>query len=71
MLPHFAIATARVYSETQKLDAPIHPFEELSNRIPIEALTHTAVLHHSEMHSDETTEALIDEAARLVTRYLQ
>jgi AcrR family transcriptional regulator len=37
----------------------------------IEALTHTAVLHHSEMLSDETTEALIDEATCLVTRYLQ
>jgi AcrR family transcriptional regulator len=36
----------------------------------IEALTHTAVLHHSEMLSDQTTEALIDEATRLVTRYL-
>lgn len=37
----------------------------------IEALTHTAVLHHSEMLSDDTTEALIDEATRLVVRYLR
>ena len=37
----------------------------------IEALTHTAVLHHSEMLSDQATEALIDEATRLVIRYLQ
>jgi len=38
----------------------------------IEALTHTAVLHHSEMLSnDEATNALVDEATRLVVRYLQ
>lgn len=37
----------------------------------IEALTHNAVLHHSNMLSDETTEALIEEAARLVTGYLK
>jgi AcrR family transcriptional regulator len=35
----------------------------------IEALTHTAVLHHK-MVSDEATEALIDEATRLVAGYL-
>ena len=37
----------------------------------IEALTHTAVLHHSEMLSDDAVEALVDEATRLVVRYLQ
>lgn len=37
----------------------------------IEALTHTAVLHHSEILSDEAIEALVDEATRLVVRYLQ
>jgi AcrR family transcriptional regulator len=37
----------------------------------IEALTHNAVLHHSKTMSDETMEALIDEAARLMTRYLK
>ena len=36
----------------------------------IEALTHTAVLHHSKMLSDEAMEALVDEAARLVVGYL-
>jgi len=36
----------------------------------IEALSHTAVLHHSGMLSDKTAE-LIDEATRLVVRYLQ
>jgi AcrR family transcriptional regulator len=38
----------------------------------IEALTHTAVLHHSEMLSnDAATDALVDEATRLIVRYLQ
>jgi AcrR family transcriptional regulator len=37
----------------------------------IEALTHNAVLHYPKMLSDETMEALIDEAARLVTGYLK
>lgn len=37
----------------------------------IEALTHTAVLHHSEFLSDQAVEALIDEATRLVVGYLQ
>jgi len=38
----------------------------------IEALTHTAVLHHSAMLSnDGATEALVDEATHLIVRYLQ
>lgn len=37
----------------------------------IEGLTHTAVLHHSDDFSDEAAEALIDEATRLIVRYLQ
>lgn len=37
----------------------------------IEALTHTAVLYHSSMLSDEAIETLIDEATRLVVGYLQ
>jgi AcrR family transcriptional regulator len=37
----------------------------------IEALTHTAVVHHSEGFSDEAFAALVDEATRLVVRYLQ
>jgi len=37
----------------------------------IEALTHTAVLHHSEDFSDEAFEALIDEGTRLVVGYLR
>lgn len=35
----------------------------------IEAVTHDAVLHHK-IVSDEATEALVDEATRLVVRYL-
>ena len=38
----------------------------------IEALTHTAVLHHSEIFSDdEAVKALVDEATRLVVGYLK
>jgi AcrR family transcriptional regulator len=37
----------------------------------IEALTHTAVLHHSEMLSDEAVEKLVGEATRLVAGYLK
>jgi AcrR family transcriptional regulator len=37
----------------------------------IEALTHTAVLYRSEALSDEQMGPLIDEATRLVVRYLQ
>ena len=37
----------------------------------IEALTHTAVLHHSDSFPDEAFGALVDEATRLVVRYLQ
>jgi AcrR family transcriptional regulator len=37
----------------------------------IEALTHTAVLHHSESFSDESFGALVHEATRLVVRYLR
>jgi hypothetical protein len=36
----------------------------------IEALTHTAVLHHPEMLSQEKTGTLVDEATRLIVRYL-
>jgi AcrR family transcriptional regulator len=37
----------------------------------IEALTHTAVLHHSKTLSDEAMQALIDEGTRLVVGYLR
>lgn len=37
----------------------------------IEALTHTAVLHQSETLADESIEMLIQEATRLVVRYLR
>lgn len=37
----------------------------------IEALTHNAVLRPASTASDENMEALIDEAARLVTGYLE
>jgi hypothetical protein len=37
----------------------------------IEALTHNAVLHHSEMLRSEAVETLVDEATRLVVGYLR
>lgn len=37
----------------------------------IEALTHTAVLHHPEVLADEAAATLVDEATRLIVRYLQ
>jgi AcrR family transcriptional regulator len=37
----------------------------------IEALTHTAVLHHPDILSNEAVGTLVDEATRLVVRYLQ
>jgi AcrR family transcriptional regulator len=37
----------------------------------VEALTHTAVLHHSESFSDEAFAALVDETTRLIVGYLQ
>jgi AcrR family transcriptional regulator len=37
----------------------------------IEALTHSAVLHRSEFLSDDAVGMLVDEAARLVLRYLR
>jgi AcrR family transcriptional regulator len=37
----------------------------------IEAVTHTAVLHRSDFLSEEAVETLVDEATRLVLRYLQ
>jgi AcrR family transcriptional regulator len=37
----------------------------------VEALTHNAVLHYSNMLSDEAMEGLIEEAVRLVTGYLK
>jgi AcrR family transcriptional regulator len=37
----------------------------------IEAVTHTAVLHHSELLSDTAAETLVDEATRLVLGYLR
>ena len=37
----------------------------------IEAVTHSAVLHHAKMLSEETTAMLIDDATRLVVGYLK
>ncbi len=54
--------------ECRKIDLELAAFVCVTS---IEALTHTAVLHHAESFSDETFRALVDEASRLVVRYLQ
>jgi hypothetical protein len=54
--------------ECRKADLALAAFVCVTS---IEALTHTAVLHHSDSFSDEAFGALIDEASRLVLRYLQ
>lgn len=55
-------------SEVRAVDLDLAAFVCVTS---IEALTHTAVLHRSEMHSDEAVGTLVDEAARLVLRYLR
>jgi AcrR family transcriptional regulator len=63
----------RTYLETHRdelraLDLELAAFVCVTS---IEALTHTAVLHRPEILSDEGMERLVDEATRLVVRYLQ
>jgi AcrR family transcriptional regulator len=54
--------------ELRRVDLGLAAFVCVSS---IEALTHNAVLHHSEMLSDEAVRALVEEATRLVAGYLQ
>ena len=54
--------------ELRKVDLEIAAFVCVTS---IEALTHTAVLHRTEMLSDEMVRSLVDEATRLVVGYLQ
>ncbi len=65
-------ALFRKYLESRRDDLGVDNLELASFVCvtSIEALTHNAVLHHPKMLSDETTEALIDDATRLVVGYL-
>jgi AcrR family transcriptional regulator len=54
--------------ELRKLDLDLAAFMCVTT---IEALTHTAVLHRPDILSDEAMEALVDEATRLISQYLQ
>jgi AcrR family transcriptional regulator len=68
-----AYALFRAYLESHRnefraLDLDLAAFVCVTS---IEALTHTAVIHRSDMLSDEVAAALIDEATRLVIRYLK
>jgi hypothetical protein len=73
-----AIATHRVEllrayleghrEETRAVDLDLAAFVCVTS---IAAITHTAVLHHPEMLANDATEALVQEATRLIVRYLQ
>jgi AcrR family transcriptional regulator len=54
--------------EIRALDLDIAAFVCVTS---IEALTHTAVLHHPEVLADEAAATLVDEATRLIVRYLR
>jgi AcrR family transcriptional regulator len=54
--------------ELRRLDLGLATFVCVTS---IEALTHTAVLHHSDILSDATVGTLVDEATRLVVGYLR
>lgn len=55
-------------NEFRKVDLALAAFVCVTS---IEAVTHTAVVHHAESFSDETFAALVDEATRLIVRYLK
>jgi AcrR family transcriptional regulator len=63
----------RTYLERHRDELRVHDLELASFVCvtSIEALTHNAVLHYSKVLSDELMDVLIDEGARLVTRYLK
>lgn len=55
-------------SEIRKLDLDLAAFVCVTS---IEALSHTAVLHRSDILANGTHDALVDEATRLIVRYLR
>jgi hypothetical protein len=54
--------------EFRKVDLTLATFVCVTS---IEAVTHMAVVHHAESFSEETFAALVDEATRLIIRYLK
>lgn len=54
--------------EIRALDLDVATFVCVTS---IEALTHAAVLHHPEVLADEAAATLVDEATRLIVRYLR
>jgi AcrR family transcriptional regulator len=66
-------ALFRAYLETRRDEICVDDLELASFVCvtSIEALTHNAVLHHPKMLTEEKTEALIDDATRLVVSYLK
>ena len=55
-------------AELRRVDLDLASFVCVTS---IEALTHTAVLHRPQMLSNEVVDKLVDEATRLIVRYLQ
>lgn len=64
----FTAYLERHRNELRRIDLDLAAFVCVTS---IEALTHTAVLHRSEMLNDEAVETLVDEATRLVVGYLR
>ena len=78
-LEHIAIFNREIYTlfrtyleahstEVRVVDTGLATFVCVTS---VEAVTHTAVLHHSEDFSDDTFAALTEEATRLIVRYLK
>ncbi|SDP35197.1 TetR/AcrR family transcriptional regulator [Afipia sp. GAS231] len=67
----YALFRAYLESRSNELRALDPGFATFVCVTSIEALAHTAVLHHADMLSDETVGTLVDEATRLVVGYLQ
>ncbi len=64
----FKAYLARHSDELRVVDLELAAFMCVTS---IEALTHTAVLHRPDVLSDDAVATLVDEATRLVVRYLQ
>ena len=64
----FRAYLARHSDELRVVDLELAAFMCVTS---IEALTHTAVLHRPDVLSDDAVGTLVDEATRLVVRYLQ
>ena len=67
---NFALLGAYLESHRSEMTAPDVGLAKFVCVTTIEALTHTAVLHHSEVLADERMAAFIGETTRLIVGYL-